>query len=241
MVLICFSLSHKAIQLLLPLYLSDACTGVSYVIDTTAANEIVLLEAAEEFLFRHRQQLKNRVVRQSDIQSSAASGLELATASIPPGKGKFRNVKPKPPISNALSSTRVQWIEHKGSTTASREEEVGLVGTRAFDTDVHSIYPLLTSHCPGFICYAEKQQPEILSNISTVKSSQQIIGCVLKEYISNRAPAVLLPNSIPVLSDGDTMLHTDRNNSKSPMYYHVSVQPCFDKKLEASRKVRVRY
>lgn len=66
--------------------------------------------------------------------------------------------------------------------------------------------PLLTSECPGWICYAEKTQGEyIIPYISRVKSPQQILGSLVK-------------------------------TNKSENVYHLSVQPCFDKKLEASRK-----
>lgn len=66
--------------------------------------------------------------------------------------------------------------------------------------------PMLTSECPGWICYAEKTQGEyILPFISRVKSPQQILGSLIKK---------------------------DKNEN----IYHLSIEPCFDKKLEASRK-----
>lgn len=41
--------------------------------------------------------------------------------------------------------------------------------------------PLLTSHCPGWILYAEKTQPaSIVSAVSRIKSSQQILGHLVK-------------------------------------------------------------
>lgn len=66
--------------------------------------------------------------------------------------------------------------------------------------------PLLTSECPGWICYAEKTQGDyIIPYISRVKSPQQILGSLVKR-------------------------------TKSTNIYHLSIQPCYDKKLEASRK-----
>ncbi|CAF0718824.1 unnamed protein product [Adineta ricciae] len=66
--------------------------------------------------------------------------------------------------------------------------------------------PLLTSECPGWICYAEKTQGEyIIPYISRVKSPQQILGSLVK-------------------------------NNPNENIYHISVQPCYDKKLEASRQ-----
>jgi hypothetical protein len=67
--------------------------------------------------------------------------------------------------------------------------------------------PMLASHCPGWVCYAEKTQPQALPYIATGKSGQQVLGAVFKR--------VFLPGK---------------------NIYVVSVQPCFDKKLEASRR-----
>ena len=73
---------------------------------------------------------------------------------------------------------------------------------------------VLTSSCPGWICYAEKTHGSfILPHISKVKSPQQIMGSLVKDYLS-RAVLKVPPEQI----------------------YHVSIMPCFDKKLESSRK-----
>ncbi|KAI4303555.1 hypothetical protein MLD38_039166 [Melastoma candidum] len=72
--------------------------------------------------------------------------------------------------------------------------------------------PVLASACPGWICYAEKTLGSfILPYISTVKSPQQTMGAVVKHHLAK-------------LMD----LRVDE-------VYHVSVMPCYDKKLEAVR------
>lgn len=72
--------------------------------------------------------------------------------------------------------------------------------------------PMFTSSCPGWICYAEKTHGDyILPYISTTKSPQQIMGTLVKSYLATKL-------------------------SKTPdLIYHVTVMPCYDKKLEASR------
>lgn len=72
--------------------------------------------------------------------------------------------------------------------------------------------PLLASSCPGWICYAEKTHPGILEYIDSTKSPQQIMGSMVKNYWA--AQDGLTPDSV----------------------YHVTIMPCYDKKLEASRK-----
>nr|XP_057905019.1 cytosolic Fe-S cluster assembly factor narfl [Doryrhamphus excisus] len=72
--------------------------------------------------------------------------------------------------------------------------------------------PMLTSACPGWICYAEKTHGEfVLPYISTTRSPQQMMGSLVKGYFAQQQG--LSPQQI----------------------YHVTVMPCFDKKLEASR------
>ncbi|XP_059170737.1 cytosolic Fe-S cluster assembly factor narfl-like [Physella acuta] len=82
---------------------------------------------------------------------------------------------------------------------------------KASETDKTAL-PMLTSACPGWICYAEKTHGSyILPYISTTKSPQQVMGSLVKDYLAqqiNRTPEGI---------------------------FHVTVMPCFDKKLEASR------
>lgn len=72
--------------------------------------------------------------------------------------------------------------------------------------------PVLASECPGWICYAEKTQGgAVLPLISSCKSPQQILGSVVKKHLTQKWKVT--PNST----------------------YHVTVMPCYDKKLEGSR------
>ncbi|PVI02039.1 iron hydrogenase [Periconia macrospinosa] len=71
--------------------------------------------------------------------------------------------------------------------------------------------PILTSACPGWICYAEKTHPYILPYISRLKSPQALTGTLIKSVLSRRY------------------------NIPPSQVWHVAIMPCFDKKLEASR------
>ena len=72
--------------------------------------------------------------------------------------------------------------------------------------------PLVSSACPGWICYAEKTHPHVLPHLSRLKSPQALTGILLKTILSQRLR--ISPEQI----------------------WHVSIMPCFDKKLEASRE-----
>lgn len=71
--------------------------------------------------------------------------------------------------------------------------------------------PILTSACPGWICYVEKKDPHILPHLSKLKSPQALTGTLLKSILAKKYG--VLPEAI----------------------WHMAVMPCFDKKLEASR------
>ncbi|XP_044497730.1 protein NAR1-like isoform X2 [Mangifera indica] len=90
--------------------------------------------------------------------------------------------------------SRYKWIQESG------------------DEKSKSSLPMLSSACPGWICYAEKQLGSyILPYISSVKSPQQTIGATIKHHVCQKLG--LRPDEI----------------------YHVTVMPCYDKKLEAVR------
>ncbi|EXJ86089.1 ferredoxin hydrogenase [Capronia coronata CBS 617.96] len=72
--------------------------------------------------------------------------------------------------------------------------------------------PVLTSACPGWICYAEKTHPHVLPHLSTLKSPQALSGTLLKSVLSRTLG--IHPSQI----------------------WHLAIMPCFDKKLEASRE-----
>ncbi|RKP01435.1 hypothetical protein CXG81DRAFT_8111, partial [Caulochytrium protostelioides] len=80
--------------------------------------------------------------------------------------------------------------------------------------------PLLASACPGWICYAEKSHGALLPYISTTKSPQQVAGAYVKHYLARS----LSP-------PGDPATRGVAPNQ----IYHVTIMPCYDKKLEASR------
>ncbi|GAQ33978.1 iron-sulfur cluster assembly protein NAR1 [Aspergillus tubingensis] len=72
--------------------------------------------------------------------------------------------------------------------------------------------PILSSACPGWICYAEKTHPFVLPHLSRLKSPQALAGTFFKTVLSK---SLGIPAS---------------------RIWHLAVMPCFDKKLEASRE-----
>ncbi len=48
-------------------------------------------------------------------------------------------------------------------------------------------WPMFTSCCPGWVRYAKIRHPELLDNLSTAKSPQQMFGAVAKTYFAQKA------------------------------------------------------
>lgn len=71
--------------------------------------------------------------------------------------------------------------------------------------------PLMTSCCPGWVSFVEQHFPELLDNLSTAKSPQQMFGAIAKSYFAEK-------------------LGVDRKQ-----IVVVSIMPCLAKKYEASR------
>ncbi|KAF0689377.1 Aste57867_19169 [Aphanomyces stellatus] len=98
----------------------------------------------------------------------------------------------RPPSSRPVSSTQTDYYE--AAATA--------------EPPAHVALPMLSSSCPGWVCYAEKSNPNAIPYISTTKSPQQITGTLVKRLLSTAGGRDV---------------------------YHCTVMPCYDKKLEASR------
>jgi len=72
--------------------------------------------------------------------------------------------------------------------------------------------PMITSCCPGWVKYAEEFYPELIPNLSSCKSPQQMMGAIIKSYFAEKEG--LSPEDI----------------------YSVSIMPCTAKKFEAQRE-----
>ncbi|KAI1467529.1 cytosolic Fe-S cluster assembly factor nar-1 [Daldinia caldariorum] len=102
-----------------------------------------------------------------------------------------------------------EWVV---DTNTAREACLVLGAEEALSDKGTVSKPILTSSCPGWVCYAEKTHPHVLPYISRVKSPQALMGTLLKTTLSRTLG--ISPDRI----------------------WHLAVMPCFDKKLEASRE-----
>lgn len=71
-------------------------------------------------------------------------------------------------------------------------------------------WPMFTSCCPGWVRFVKSQYPDMVKNISTAKSPQQMFGAMSKTYIAHK-------------------LGIDPEN-----VYSISIMPCTAKKYESN-------
>ena len=185
--------------------------NASMVIDGTVVQQLSLIESAEEFCERYLASRRWKDVTTDDmdidIDGGGASNIDfpLSTPSI------------------ALSSTETRYlVQKRNNDDGSREVTEGIVvqhapgrDSRLDQPDVMArSSPVVTSSCPGFVCYVEKTAPAVIPNLSTAKSPMACSGTLVKHFMS---------------------LEKDVNQHASRIY-HVAIMPCHDKKLEAGRK-----
>lgn len=73
------------------------------------------------------------------------------------------------------------------------------------------VLPMLTSCCPAWVTYLERNAPELQAHLSTCKSPQQMMGAVMKTY------------------------GAQQNKVEPSRIFSVSVMPCTCKEFESSR------
>ncbi|KAJ3317826.1 hypothetical protein HDV06_001108 [Boothiomyces sp. JEL0866] len=184
-----------------------ACSGCI----TSAESVLITQQSYEEFYKVLKQNAENR-------QNGLVDGIQIICVSISSQSRASIGAK------YGLSADEV-W--HKLSQIMTRKFGVDHVFDVDFARDLALLesgksfvarytnqgeLPMLASSCPGWICYAEKTHGTILNLIDTTKSPQQIMGSLLKDYFAQQIG--VSPDKI----------------------YHVSIMPCYDKKLEASRQ-----
>ena len=118
-------------------------------------------------------------------------------------------------------------------TDVSLSEAIVVAETIREANDTSRVGPVLTSHCPGWTCYATKvlgeKEDNILQLLSRVKSAEQVQGLIIKGLLHPMAVA----HRHPILARPSRYHSSHPRRMTTP--YHVLVSPCFDKKLEIIR------
>ena len=137
--------------------------GVHTMLDCGTASNLGLVEQAAEFVARYR--------------------VHAAASSPATGGSPMQLVPPPPPSTafgqGALAAPTALPVRSGAASEATSEAASPIASLAALSAASTSQLPLplITSSCPGWVCYAEKLCGElVLSHMSSVKSAQQIAG-----------------------------------------------------------------
>eukprot|EP00927_Polykrikos_kofoidii_P061577 TRINITY_DN56406_c0_g1_i1.p1 TRINITY_DN56406_c0_g1~~TRINITY_DN56406_c0_g1_i1.p1 ORF type:complete len:687 (+),score=121.56 TRINITY_DN56406_c0_g1_i1:33-2093(+) len=293
--------------------LSDclACSGCV----TSAETVLLQIQSGEEFLRRAAISPLTVVTLSAEARASLAAHLDMAPLPMLQRVAEVLRRLGATYVLDSSASEAISLLECKAEFVrryrATQQQQSSKCATAAVANGAHSgrvnghavassaALPLLTSHCPGWTCYAEKVvDPAVLPHLAPLRPPQHVQGrlvktCLLHEHNRRRwfhwwrscsplvgVPGVLWEPHFAVLRrhrsdindgsitdvrsavEGDAVAATqaaadaaagaalgsgsatlDREpavrRQPTPIsardVYHVSVQPCFDRKIEASR------
>lgn len=201
------------------------------ILDGSLPQRISLLESGIEFCHRYQalymptkdQEAKTKV-QPLESATSVDTRISLETPSI------------------SLSATQTRYLMRKNLDPKAELEGIEIEHDGGIDsrlTFMHSstvenpshVLPMLSSSCPGFVCYVEKTVPEIIPNLCTSKSPMAIAGSIFKHQLLDKIRAQEqfgIPSHI--------IQQTKQISDSADSIYHVAIMPCYDKALEANRK-----
>ncbi|KAH7923406.1 iron hydrogenase [Leucogyrophana mollusca] len=186
-----------------------ACSGCI----TSAESVLITLQSHTEVLnFLESNPPPTSLSHKVPVLSIAPQSIASLAASV--SSGSSSAVSPGQILRRVQAfCTQILGFEHVYDTTFARHIAL-LEHTQEFFERKRGEgkLPMLASACPGWICYAEKAHSEMLPFIARTKSPQQVMGTLVKSWL------------------GSTW------GQQPDQIYHVSVMPCYDKKLEASRQ-----
>jgi iron only hydrogenase large subunit-like protein len=199
------------------------------IMDGSLPQRISLLESGIEFCHRYR------ALNMSKKDEEAKQTMQQCAPSI-----DTRISLETPSIS--LSATQTRYLVRKNLDPKAELEGIEIEHDGGVDgrlTFLHSstvvnpshVLPMLSSSCPGFICYVEKTVPEIIPNLCTSKSPMAIAGSIFKHQLLDKIQAQEqfdIPSHV--------VQQTKQISESIDSIYHVAIMPCYDKALEANRK-----
>eukprot|EP00929_Paragymnodinium_shiwhaense_P108442 TRINITY_DN74766_c0_g1_i1.p1 TRINITY_DN74766_c0_g1~~TRINITY_DN74766_c0_g1_i1.p1 ORF type:complete len:620 (+),score=111.23 TRINITY_DN74766_c0_g1_i1:84-1943(+) len=233
--------------------LSDclACSGC-----VTSAETVLLQEqSGEEFIKRAMEAPLTVVSISPEARTSLANSLGMAPLDM------MRRV------AEVLRRFGVKYVVETSAAEAIALLEAKKEFVRRFQASQSRVrqshpllsLPLVTSNCPGWTLYAEKVvDPVVLPNLAPLRPPQHIQGrlvktCLLDNHNRRRfqrwwrsSSPLFAAESWPL---GFTPEASSASSSSRPQkaykalspkdVYHISVQPCFDRKIEAARPLFV--
>ncbi|KAH8740495.1 Fe-hydrogenase [Cryptosporidium ryanae] len=142
-------------------------------------------------------------------------------------------------VNLVINSTISEYI----SLLEAREEFIFRLNKEDRSNENNAL-PLIISHCPGWICYAEKNlDSRVLPLLSRVRSAQQIQGILVKTLTLEIYNQLLFLCKLKTyqyffrlfLVKLKSIFNGNSNYINELDILHVAIMPCHDKKLESAR------
>jgi len=197
--------------------------GVEVVVDGAVTQRISLLESANEFCYRFKQQ---KIRKEKKDPSSIQNHCDIPSISLSSTHTRYLKKD-----STLNGSPEVSEVNHPpGLLLAGDDDYSGVVTNDVQNVvigDVASVHqqspglPMLASSCPGFVCLVEKTAAPVVPLLSSAKSPMTVAGTLIKSGML-RTPC-------------DSAAHGKIAQLSGKHCFHVAVMPCHDKKLEAGR------
>ena len=111
---------------------------------------------------------------------------------------------------DALKTMGVDYVFDTNFTADLTIMEEGTEFIKRMTDPKNNTLPMFTSCCPGWVRYVKNEYPDMIDNLSTCKSPQQMFGAMIKTYVAEK-------------------LGVDPSK-----VYSVSIMPCVAKKWERS-------
>jgi len=154
-----------------------ACSGC-----VTSAETVLIEQQGTEEFFKHLGS-EDELIVLTISQQSIASIATKYNLSLKSAYGKLTTLFRMLGVSHVFETSVARDI----GLVSAAEEFVSRKKQKMNNEDVK--LPLITAKCPGWICYAEKTHGEaVLPYISKVKSSQQIMGSIVKRHLTDILP-----------------------------------------------------
>lgn len=206
------------------------------ILDGSLPQRISLLESGIEFCHRYRAlqmssekeaKREHTVLPLQPMKNTPSIdtriSLETPSISLSATQTRFlirRNMDPKAELEGIE-------IEHDGGI----DTRLSFLQNSSSVENPSHVLPMMSSSCPGFVCYVEKTVPSLIPNLCTSKSPMAIAGSIFKHDLLEKIQAQEqfgIPSHI--------IEQTKEMKDTADFVYHVAIMPCYDKGLEANRK-----
>ncbi|KAL3785881.1 hypothetical protein HJC23_008769 [Cyclotella cryptica] len=197
--------------------------GVEMVVDGAVTQQISLLESANEFCYRYKQE---QIRKEKEDSPSIKTNCDISSIALSSTQTRYikkeSTVDGSPEVTEEYHPPGLLLVgDDDYSKVVTKNVQNGIIDNVAYGQQQSPGLPMLASSCPGFVCLVEKTAAPVVPLLSSAKSPMAAAGTLIKSGMLGTSCDASANGKTSGLSDGQC--------------FHVAVMPCHDKKLEAGR------